>query len=134
MTEYGSELAAICGLFCGTCPKYPGRCSGCLSDRVIAECVECRHGFRTCIAEKGIERCCDCAELPCARLAAFMPIHVENGIVHHEHVVDDLRMMREIGVQAWVDKQVHDHTCPVCGTLIPWMESETHSCDKPPED
>lgn len=128
MSEYGPELAGICGLFCGTCPQFPDHCAGCLSDQVAPECADCRHGFRICAAEKEAERCCDCGDFPCARLEAFIPIHVENDIVHHEHVIEDLRLMRENGVQAWVDGQARDHTCGQCGKLVPWMESRTHSC------
>jgi predicted RNA-binding Zn-ribbon protein involved in translation (DUF1610 family) len=54
---------------------------------------------------------------------------VENGIVHHENVINDLRLMREIGVQNWVNRQVNDHTCPKCGRLIYWKEANTHKCN-----
>lgn len=118
-------VAGICGLFCGTCPSFAeGKCSGCLSDHVAPHCVACVNGFRTCAAEQGVTRCFECAQFPCERLEAFSKIHIVNGICHHTHVIDDLNAMRQIGVQAWVDKQTQAHTCPECGRLILWHERE----------
>ena len=128
MSGYTTEIAGICGLFCGTCPSYPEKCEGCLSGRVADHCVECRPGFRACAKEKGVTWCFECGDFPCPRLEAFIPVHVENGVVHHENVITDLQLMREVGVQQWVDKQAKDNTCPDCGKLILWPESKTHKC------
>ena len=128
MSKYSTDLAGICGLFCGTCPFFPSECEGCLAGRVAEHCTDCRHGFRTCAQEKGVTRCYECVEFPCGRLEDFIPVHVENGIVHHENVINDLFLMKEIGVQNWVDKQVEDHTCAGCGELIVWHEANTHRC------
>ena len=51
------KCAAICGLFCGTCPSYPDECQGCLSDKLRGDCVECSMGFRACAEEHGVVRC-----------------------------------------------------------------------------
>ena len=128
MNDFSPNLAGICGLFCGTCPSFPQKCEGCLSDRVAEHCVNCRHGFRVCAQEKRVTRCYECGDFPCERLEAFIPVHVENGIVHHENIINDLRLMKEIGVQSWVNKQVKDHTCPGCGKMIHWHQINLHSC------
>ncbi len=128
MSEYSPALAGICGLFCGTCPLFPVECEGCLSGRVAAGCADCRHGFRTCAKEKGVTRCHECSDFPCRRIEDFIPIHVENGIVHHENVIKDLLLMKEIGVQNWVDRQVEEHTCAECGEMICWHEARIHQC------
>ena len=129
MTEYSTDLAGICGLFCGTCPSFPEKCEGCLSDRLAEHCVNCRFGFRVCAKEKGVTRCFECSDFPCDRLKSFIPVHVENDIVHHENIITDLRLMREIGVQNWVNQQVKDHTCPRCGKMIYWKDANTHNCN-----
>ena len=128
MNKYSTDLAGICGLFCGTCSYFSEECEGCLSNKVAAQCVECRYGFRSCAKENGITRCYECSDFPCKRLADFIPAHVENGIVHHENVINDLLLMREIGVQTWVDKQVETHTCAACGKMIYWHETHMHKC------
>ena len=131
MNKYSTDLAGICGLFCGTCPSFPGECEGCLSHRVAARCVDCRHGFRKCAKEKGITRCYECSDFPCKRLEDFIPVHVENGIVHHENIINDLMLMKEIGLQNWVDKQATEHTCARCRKMVYWPESNTHQCHNP---
>ncbi len=128
MSKYSPAIAGICGLFCGTCPSFPEECEGCLSDKVAARCVDCRHGFRTCAKDKGIKRCYECSDFPCQRIHDFIPIHAENAIVHHENVINDLLLMKEIGVQNWVDKQVEEHTCANCGKMPYWHESHMHQC------
>ena len=125
-----AEAAGICGLFCGTCQAYPAHCHGCLSDFVAAPCVSCRHGFRDCARQMGVTRCYECADFPCQRLEQFSREHIQNGICHHEHVLEDLRLMREIGVEAWVARQTKAHTCPQCGELILWFERDTHVCQE----
>lgn len=122
------QAAGICGLFCGTCQAYPEYCHGCLSDLVAAPCKVCSHGFRDCAREHQVTHCYMCAEFPCPRLEQFSHEHYQNGICHHEHVIEDGRDMREMGVKAWVARETAEHTCPLCGELIVWFEPECPHC------
>lgn len=124
------ETAAICGLFCGTCPSYPETCEGCLSDRVAPGCDACGEGFRDCASLHEVTRCYECKDFPCARLETFRQKHIVNGICHHAHIIDDLTSMREIGVGAWVSHQINEHTCKSCGQIIPWYERVCPKCGK----
>ncbi len=77
MKESMDQLVGICGLYCGTCPKYLAfqgqdlnelqkmaisakvpvediRCDGCLSDNVYPTRRDCRHGFRRCAEESDL--------------------------------------------------------------------------------
>jgi hypothetical protein len=128
--KYSTDIAGKCGLFCGSCTAYPEECGGCLSDRLTESCRICNAGFRACTQEKGVTRCYECGDFPCKRLEDFVPIHVENGISHHEHVIEDLRLMKEIGVQSWVDKQALEHACDKCGGIINWNETNCHICNQ----
>ena len=122
------QAAGICGLFCGTCQAYPEYCHGCLSDLVAAPCAACSHGFRDCAQAHQVSHCYACADFPCQRLEAFSQEHSQNGICHHEHVIEDNYRMQEIGVAAWVAQQTAAHTCPQCGELILWFERDNHIC------
>ncbi|MCL1829117.1 MAG: DUF3795 domain-containing protein [Oscillospiraceae bacterium] len=128
MNKYSPDLAGICGLFCGSCPAFPEECEGCLSGKLSPKCADCRHGFRSCAKEKGVTRCNECSDFPCRRLEDFIPVHVENGIVHHKNVINDLKLISEIGAQNWVDLKVKENTCSLCGEIIIWHEAETHKC------
>lgn len=122
------HTAAICGLFCGTCPSYPKECEGCLSDRVAPGCDRCGNGFRDCARQHNATRCYECPEFPCARLEDFSKQHIENGICHHEQVIHNLSAMKKSGVGAWVEAQTRENTCPDCGRLIPWYERGCPAC------
>jgi len=122
------RTAAICGLFCETCPQYPVDCEGCLSDKLAPHCRDCKHGFRDCAREKGVTRCFECNEFPCERLERFKHVHVVNGISHHEQVVEDLQYMKDFGVEKWVAEKREENRCMKCGSLILWHEKHTHTC------
>lgn len=125
-----NQTAAICGLFCGTCPCYPQECHGCLSDKLQADCVDCVSGFRECAKHHQVERCYQCSDFPCDRLVSFSKRHVVNGICHHQNVINDLIAMRDNGVEAWVKQKSQEATCLKCGELIVWYEKESHCCSK----
>jgi hypothetical protein len=146
-----NRLIGICGLYCGTCPCYLAyrekdseqlkqisretgipveqvRCDGCLSDRVMPHCRECRHGFRQCSRDKQVSWCFQCPDFPCERLKMFTDSHIVNGISHHAHVIDDLRYMQEQGTDLWVQVQEKAGACPQCGKRLYWFTMECPGC------
>ena len=145
------KLVGICGIYCGACPSYLAwhnndmaelerrarnrgftleevRCEGCHSDKVMPTCIECRHGFRQCAKEHGVTWCFECGDFPCQRLEEFKDIHIEHGISHHEHLVDELAYMREHGMGAWLQKQERDGRCPECGKRLYWFARVCPEC------
>ena len=151
MKQRIKDLAAICGLYCGTCPHYLAPrindheqleqisqdkripvegigCDGCLSERVSPHCMECRHGFRRCAAEKNVTWCFECPEFPCQRLRDFRNTHIVDGISHHEHVIEELQYIKEHGIERWVDKQASAGQCPQCGKELYWFTRQCPSC------
>ena len=146
------KLAGICGLYCGTCPDYLAhrkndmgyvekrsqekgcsidelRCDGCLSDHVSAHCKDCRHGFRTCAAEKRVKWCFECDEFPCQPLKDFTGVHVVNGISHHEHIIEDLQYMKKYGIEEWVKIQNRAARCSECGKVQYWFDYKCPDCN-----
>ena len=128
MKKVSSEVAGICGLFCGTCPAFPETCEGCLSDKVAEHCVDCVAGFRNCSREHEVLRCYECTEFPCNRLEKFSHEHILNGVCHHTFVIDNLRRMKEAGIATWLEEQTAQTTCPECGEFIIWYETTCHNC------
>ena len=148
------ELTGICGIYCGTCPKYLAdrdqdvqevskmsqkdgvpvgevRCDGCLSDQVYPTCVDCRHGFRRCSQEKGVTWCFQCPYFPCQRLHAFKDIHEVNGIWHHKRIIEHLRFMKDHGIEEWVKEQDKAGSCPSCGNMLYWYALQCPRCGNP---
>jgi hypothetical protein len=151
MAEDKKVLAGICGLYCGTCPNYLAEresdtvrveaiaktnnlnvsqvgCDGCLSDRVMPFCVECKNGFRACAREKGVTWCFECVEFPCKRLEEFTKIHIVDGVPHHATVIEDLKYMKEHGVEEWVNRQEKAGKCPSCGKRLYFFTRECPVC------
>ena len=126
--KIANTAVGICGLFCGTYRAFPQECGGCLSDRVIGPCIECRHGFRKCAKEHDVTWCWECVNFPCKLLDKFSREHIVNGICHHEHVIEDLQFMKKYSVEKWIEQQVKLHSCPNCGSLIVWYDKECHNC------
>ena len=148
-----SNLVGICGLYCGTCPSYLAyrkndteymekrsqekgyspdalRCDGCLSDKVAAHCMDCRHGFRACASEQKVNWCFECDAFPCQRLKDFTGVHVVNGISHHEHVIDDLQYMKTHGIHEWIKIQDKAAQCSGCGEVPYWFDHECSGCQR----
>jgi hypothetical protein len=146
-----TKLVGICGLYCETCPYYLAyrendleqlqktsqesgipieeiRCDGCLSDKVMRRCVECRHGFRKCAGDMKVTWCFQCPDFPCERLKSFTAVHIVDGMSHHAHVIDDLQYMRDHGIEQWVQKQEKAGRCPQCGKRLYWFTLECPNC------
>jgi hypothetical protein len=151
MSKETEKLIGICGIYCGTCPYYLAprendleqlnklsqernipveniRCDGCLSDRIMPHCQECKTGFRKCAQNKKITWCFQCPEFPCQRLKGHTQAHIENGISHHEHIVDNLRDLKENGTDQWVRKQEKAGICRQCGKRLYWFTRECPNC------
>jgi hypothetical protein len=148
------RLAGICGIYCGSCPAYlaPRQgdgaevaklarennmaikdvgCDGCLSDRLMPECRECRHGFRACVKQNHITRRFQCQEFPCQRLEEFRDVHIRNGASHHQFVIAELRRMKDGGVEAWLNRKSRENACLKCGRALYWFERECRTCGHP---
>ena len=145
------KLVGICGIYCGTCPSYLAqqendiaelekrarernftleevRCNGCHSDKVMPTCVECKSGFRKCAREHGITWCFECPDFPCQRLEDFKHVHIENGISHHENLIEELQYMKENGLETWLEKVEKEGRCPQCGKRLYWFVRDCPEC------
>lgn len=151
MENQDRQLIGICGIYCGDCPSYLAnrtgdikelearaqrtgrtvpevRCDGCLSDNVAPACQACGHGFRQCAREHGVTWCFKCPDFPCQRSHSFRDIHVENGISHHEHLIDELYYLKDHGPAAWLVKKAGEARCPQCGKSLYWCARTCPDC------
>ena len=153
MNRIDERLVGICGIYCGDCPSFLAPrledrsemarlgeikglkagevwCDGCLSDRLMPGCVECKHGFRDCAAEHQVPGCHDCPELPCDRLKAFLPIHVVEGVSHHEKLIEELSCIREHGTRSWLEKRAGESVCGQCRRPLYWYSKSCPDCGR----
>ena len=139
-----SELIAYCGLYCGACSfrlaaeendrshllhmpsAYDGfkekpleHCPGCRLENACGQCA-----IRDCAVGKGVSCCSQCALFPCARLTGF----AGDGKPHHGEVLENLKLLVELGEEGWLEHMKRRWTCR-CGRRISWYH-KTCGCDE----
>ncbi len=130
-----NELIAYCGLYCGACsfrlaaqendrnhitnmPSYYDKfknnpleyCPGC---RLENKCGECQ--IRDCAINKNYNHCDECPDLPCDKIINFN----NDGKPHHSAVLSNLKLLKEIGEQNWLEYMNKKWTCH-CGAKTSW--------------
>jgi len=128
------DLAASCGLYCGSCGIYLASqenetekllrnalvlnqalnetfCDGCRADRKSAHCSKmCL--FINCTFEKGIEFCGACPEFPCKELTDF-----QSRMPHRVEILESQNRLKEIGWEQWLIEMKENYSCPQCNTV-----------------
>jgi hypothetical protein len=143
-----SELAAVCGLYCGGCGIYLAtqendvpkleyyakmmnqtidetRCNGCRSDVVTNYCKKCT--FTKCAADKGIGFCGDCAEYPCTDLMDFQAM-----MPHRAELWQSQERIKEVGWEKWIEERKHYFSCKECNTVNTAYDMKCRKCGSAP--
>jgi len=118
----GNWDISVCGLNCAECTIYKayhgddeamkkmlgyfkdakpesivcGGCRGPLDKYWRADCY-----FLACSKKKELKYCFECVEFPCGKLQAFG----SDGYPHHKKTVENMKRMKEIGIDAWLKEQ-----------------------------
>jgi len=124
---------SYCGLYCGACGTLvatengsAGRgapCLGCKSDLLAPGCLE-KCLIRPCAMRKGLDSCGDCPEFPCSILVAFQ----RDGVAHHGVVLENLKQLKQLGKEAWLDAQRARWSCTRCGERFSWKQETCKAC------
>jgi len=102
---------SVCGLNCARCTTaVRGDCKGCRGP--LNQCWSDACEFRPCAEIKGHQYCFQCDDFPCGKLLEF----ASDGYDHHRITVENMKRMREIGLEAWIAEQPKVMYCP--GWLI----------------
>lgn len=100
---------SICGLNCAKCPDYhTKKCEIECGSRPLEvhESTDCV--ILPCAREKGHRYCIDCDEFLCQKLEDF----ASDGYDHHEQTVENVKKMKELGIEAWIAEQEKCMFCP----------------------
>ena len=103
-------------------------CDGCLSGGNLAgHCQRCN--IRLCAANKQSDsRCSDCEELPCYRITNLINM---GHYLHRQEYLPNLKKIREMGVQEWIQYEEERWRCPQCGLPMSWYDAECARCGEP---
>jgi len=138
-----TTLAGACGLYCGACAIYRMaqdrdierleraarevfrcqpeeiRCGGCRGPGDRRWTPDCR--IVACTQGRGIAFCHECADLPCAELAAF-------SADRRDIPLTNLRRMAEVGLEAWLVEQAARWSCPMCNRAVDIYSQTCRAC------
>ena len=93
------HLIGCCGLYCGLCNKYqskaPSRCIGCRLGEQHSWCSI----WNCCVKKHGFETCTECNEI------FNCPIFLRRKVVEWIPASDNLRQIKEAGLESWLRKQ-----------------------------
>ena len=117
---FTKEMIAPCGLDCSICvlaQRKENPCAGCRgpNDHKPAYCAyECP--IITCerLRNKGYEYCDECPEYPCKDVME-RETRYTNKYPRKESPLMNLREIRTLGMDAFLQKQAERFTCPSCG-------------------
>jgi predicted amidophosphoribosyltransferase len=98
---------SVCGLNCAKCKLLEqDRCAGCRGPLDRHWSPDCQ--FRACAEAKDHGYCFECADFPCQKLRAF----AADGHEHHRLTVENMKKMKELGLEKWLARQPRPMFCP----------------------
>lgn len=132
------QLLGYCGLYCGNCLFYQNTikgagaeagdgviytCRGCNSDEVTPWCTDCQ--IKTSCREKEIRTCSECDDYPCDVLTAFIN---DPDYPYHRDVPEMMRLLDEIGIEAWAEEMEKRYTCDQCKKQFTYFDMKCPRC------
>lgn len=148
ITVPDKRLAAVCGLFCPSCPVFIGsredkarleklaghfrcsvedlKCEGCRSGKVCKySCGNCT--LTKCAADKGLDFCGECQHYPCDGLRAF-----QSSMPNRLELWDSQQRIKDVGWEQWYAEMVEHYSCQTCGTLNSVSDRSCRECGTSP--
>lgn len=126
--QMDAQHLAPCGMNCALCTAFQRKkraCGGCLGGEKDKpkHCRAC--AMRACRQRPSGMRCDTCTSFPCKPLKAMDARYRKRCGMG---MVDNLRQIREQGVEAFLCQQRAQYTCGVCGHLLCVHETACPHC------
>jgi hypothetical protein len=117
--DLSPRLIAPCGINCGLCMCFlrdKNACRGCRAgdEGKPKSCINC--AIRNCDSLRTGESvfCWECVSFPCPRLRR---LDARYRGKYRTNVIDNLRAIRDQGIEAHVESEKQRWACPECGGL-----------------
>jgi hypothetical protein len=123
-TNFTPELIAPCGMNCGICKAYLAYTNEAPRIRgKVTYCSGCLPRAKNCYIKRGCKNlskhtflsCSECDTLPCEKLARLDKRYRER---YGMSMVENLKMLREKGMEDFLQSQAQKYSCPTCGTGV----------------
>ena len=123
-------LIAPCGIDCRLCRAYVREkkaCPGCRGEDNLKSisCVRCQ--IKNCekMVQAGFQYCFECEAFPCARVKHLDKRYREK---YATSVIDNLKNIKNIGINDFVTKENKRWVCPECGSMLCMHIPQCLSC------
>ena len=122
------NMFAPCGMNCKVCYRHcyhKKPCEGCLNgDKGKPEhCRKCK--IKDCIRAKELTYCYECSDYPCKQIKSLEKSYQTR---YHASLMDNSRMVCEMGTDVFMKQQKEAYTCPHCGGIISLHDRECSEC------
>jgi hypothetical protein len=106
-------------------------CYGCKTDVIFPGCSKCP--IRKCaLRHPEVENCVFCKKYPCLLFRIYWGVLFLRGfykkLPHIKAVRTNLVTIKKIGLQAWLEEQKKEWSCPGCDTALTWYKKECDRC------
>lgn len=120
--EMRPDLVAPCGMDCRLCYAYQrekNHCDGCRNELDITYKTKGRNScaIKNCTVIQGSTSgfCFECDRFPCQRLKQ---LDKRYRTKYHMSMIENLQMIEQNGMDAFLRQQGQRWTCPTCGRFI----------------
>ena len=132
--HFTPELIAPCGMNCGICKLYLAYSRGFPEKKgKISHCPRCLPRNKNCYIKRGcrklrrkeIESCVECDSVPCENLDR---LDRRYRIHYNTSMVENLREIREQGMEKFLEKQEKKYRCSKCGDVVSIHDGKCYTC------
>lgn len=123
---------APCGINCGTCRAFlrdRNKCSGCMSvnGSNISHCITCSIKNCELLKKTSSNFCSQCDQFPCRRIK-----HIDKRYrtKYKTGLIQNLRIINENGVEAYLLNETKRWTCSSCGAILCIHQDNCLKCDE----
>lgn len=133
--KFTPELIGPCGMNCGLCKSYLAYSRGVPAKKgEVSHCSGCRARNKNCAfvkrdcprkVGKQLDSCMECPDMPCERLAK---LDENYRIRYGAGFVENLKMIKEKGMEEFLKSQAERYKCPKCGDILSIHDGKCYAC------
>jgi hypothetical protein len=132
--EFTPDLIAPCGMNCGICKAYLAYSRGVPKQKgKVTHCVGCLPRNKNCFIKRGCKKlaknevrfCFECEAMPCENLNHLDRRYRKR---YDMSMVENLRELKERGVEEFLRIQREKYKCPECGDVVSVHDGKCYAC------
>lgn len=133
--KFIADLIGPCGMNCGLCKAYLAYSRGVPAQKgKVSHCSGCRDRNKNCAfvkrdcprkVGKNLYSCSECPDMPCERL---VKLDEHYQIRYGVSFVENLKMIKEKGMDGFLKSQTERYRCPSCGDVVSVHDGKCYKC------